>query len=540
MFRPWSLTPAPCPTTCATPLKNLKTWYHDLYLANRDIVQEIVYGRSLLGQPLIAYKVTQDRAAGRPRHGHGRHHGRHGDDKRPAVLYNSTQHAREWISTEVNRRLFEYVVTHKRDRSTPIPGLLKSRELWFVPVVNPDGYDYTFTSKGSRLWRKNLRDNNSDGTIAPGDGVDTNRNWPTKWNYDLEGASNEPGSETFHGPGPASEPEVKAYGALEKRIGAKFQIDYHSFAKLILYPEGWQVETEATDAPLMKALAGDDDKPAVEGFDPDVSAELYTTNGDITDDSLTKFGTQAYTVELAGGEGPDVGGTVDGPDSFSPGGFVFQDDEAAIADQFQKNLAFALDLAASAGNPSEPVSHLGNTAPDFVPTAFGTSYGTPQVVEVNAKRSLGAVTARWQVNGGRSGSSATREFRGGTRYGVPGTYYHRLRARIGGLKAGDSVEVWFTSRGKASERFTFKVASTSSHRVLILSAEDYSGRSSDFEPLPYAGPLYLDTYKKALDDAGIGYDVYDVDATAVPRRPRSACFALRRGGLVHGRGPLRP
>ena len=51
------------------------------------------------------------------------------------MLYNGVQHAREWIAAEVNRRLFEYVVTHKRDRSTPIPGLLKSREL--VSVV-PD------------------------------------------------------------------------------------------------------------------------------------------------------------------------------------------------------------------------------------------------------------------------------------------------------------------------------------------------------------------------------------------------------------------
>ncbi len=35
----------------------------------------------------------------------------------------------------------------------------------------------------------------------------------------------------------------------------------------------------------MKALAGDDDHPAVPGFDPDVSAELYTTNGDVTGDA---------------------------------------------------------------------------------------------------------------------------------------------------------------------------------------------------------------------------------------------------------------
>ncbi len=161
----------------------------------------------------------------------------------------------------------------------------------------------------------------------------------------------------------------------------------------------------------MKALAGDDRNPAVAGFDPDVSAELYTTNGDITDDALTTYGTQAYTVELSGGEGPDVGGTTNSDDAFSPGGFVFQDDEAAVEAEFRKNLDFALDLAKSAGDPANPVSHLGNTAPDFVPTTFAISYGDPQTVEVNAKRELGDVRAYWRVNGGQTRSAKTGRVR---------------------------------------------------------------------------------------------------------------------------------
>ena len=61
--------------------------------------------------------------------------------------------------------------------------------MWFIPVLNPDGYDYTFQTRASRLWRKNLRDTNGNGTIAGGDGVDTNRNFSEKWRYDNEGAS---------------------------------------------------------------------------------------------------------------------------------------------------------------------------------------------------------------------------------------------------------------------------------------------------------------------------------------------------------------
>src|SRR4029079_19277892 len=174
-----------------------------------------------------------------------------------------------------------------------------------------------------------------------------NRNWPEKWNYDLEGSSDVPASETYHGTAPASEPEVQAARSLQRRLKPRFLIDYHSFAQLILYPEGWQVETEATDAPLMKALAGDDDHPAVAGVDPDVSGELYTTNGDGTGDADNNWGAQAFTVELDGGTGDGVGGTVDGPDSLPPGGFVFQDDEADAQAEIEEDLDLALDVAQS-------------------------------------------------------------------------------------------------------------------------------------------------------------------------------------------------
>jgi len=509
VFRPWSLKPAPCPGTCSTPNVSLKRWYHDMASRYGDVVKEETVGRSVLGQKIKAYKVTTDARDIK-------------DGKRPVVLYESTQHAREWISAEVNRRLFKWVVEHRRDKE--MHKLLSTNELWFVPIVNPDGYDYTFTSRGTRLWRKNLRDVNGDGAIDPQhDGVDTNRNWPEKWNYDLEGASDDPSTETYHGSGPGSEPEVQAVRGLQGRLKPRFLIDYHSFAQLILWPEGWQVETQATDWPLMTALAGDDDHPAVEGFDPDVSAELYTTNGDVTGDAYHAWGTQAFTVELDGGTGPGVGGTVDSPDSLPPGGFVFQDDEQAVEAQFQKNLQFALDLARSAKKPDEPQSHLGNVAPDMVPTTFSVSHGDPQVVEVNAKRSLGDVRVFWQVNGGRVQQGRLSEWQGGERYDGPGVYYHKLRGEVSGAKPGDKVQVWFGKGRNTSDPFTYTLASDTGNGVLLMTAEDYTGPTP---AQPTSGPQYQDDYEQALQGAGVGYDVWDVDAHA-----RSAPSAL--GVLSH-------
>jgi hypothetical protein len=492
VFRPWNLQAAPCPSDPNCDTRSLKQIYDDLAKANPDIVTRVVYGTSQnTGQELVAYKVTSKRGAKR----------------KPTVLYNAVQHAREWIAAETNRRLFAYYIANKDNKSTDIPAILKNTEIWFVPIVNPDGYDYTFQSKATRLWRKNLRDVNEDGQITTVDGVDPNRNWAVKWNYDLEGSSADSTSETYHGTAGDSESEVAALDALTARIRPKFQIDYHSFGNLILYPEGWQVETLATDGPLFTALAGDDRKPAIPNYDPDVSAELYTVNGDITDNSLEKYGTQAVTVELEGGSGPAVGGTQGDDNSFAPNGFVFQDSEAEVARVFQDNLQYALDLAKSAPDPDDPVSHLGNTAPNFVPTAFEVSTGSPQVVEVNAKRALGRVQVNYRINGGRVRTASTREFAGGEKYGRPGVYYHKLRGAVRGAAAGDTVEVWFSARAKRSTSFTYTQKSSTGNPVLILSAEDYAGPSG--RPGATTGPRYLDSYVKALQDNGVGYDVYD-------------------------------
>ena len=67
------------------------------------------------------------------------------------------------------------------------------------------------------------------------------------------------------------------------RIGFEFMVNYHSAAELLLYGVGWQVATPSPDDLIYEALAGDDANPAIPGYDPDISAELYTTNGETTE-----------------------------------------------------------------------------------------------------------------------------------------------------------------------------------------------------------------------------------------------------------------
>ena len=134
-------------------------------------------------------------------------------------------------------------------------------ELWFVLVDNPGRLRLHVHRPDNRLWRKNLRGQQRRRRHHQSvDGVDPNRNFADEVELRQRGRVRRPElGDTFHGAGPASEPEgSRCIRGLIQRIRPKFLIDYHSFAQLILYPFGWQVETPwADDTPLMAGLAGD-------------------------------------------------------------------------------------------------------------------------------------------------------------------------------------------------------------------------------------------------------------------------------------------
>jgi hypothetical protein len=480
---------------------------YDIAQRNRRIVKLKVIGQTYgtdaegngADQPreIIALKVTQDAR-------------RTADGSRPAVLYSSLQHAREWISGEVTLRLLDHYLDNYGSNAE-ITNLVNTRELWFVIVANPDGYQFTFDHE--RLWRKNLRDNNGDNQITNGDGVDPNRNWPEHFNWDEEGSSSITASDTYRGPGPTSEPETQALKGLIDTIKPRFHINYHSFANQVLLPEGWQEGTPDADLPIYSAWAGTDPDPAVGGFDIGIGAdELYITNGETNDYASTAQGALSVTPEL--GEG-------------TPGsGFVYPDDEALIEAEFQNGLQFALDAARSAPDPDDPVSHLGRTTSPFylemdsvdpqytniplVDFKFSISYGSPQPVAVLAKKALGAVTVQYRVNGGPVQGAPTSEWQGGDRFGGPGKYYHTMEGQVTGTSPGDSVEVWFTGGGQDSEHFTYTVASDSNRDVLIVAAEDYTGISPVYKKK--TAPNHLSFYTDALNANGVPFDVYDIDA----------------------------
>ncbi len=222
--------------------------------ANPDLVKLVDIGDTVQGRDIWALKVTKN-ANQRP------------DGTKPAVLYNSAQHAREWITPEMTRRLTLYYLDNYGS-DAEITDLVNNNELWFVWVANPDGYQWTHEDPANRLWRKNLADNDGDGVTTTADGVDLNRNFAYKWGYDNEGSSPNITSATYRGTGPMSEPETLAMDGLLGAVDFSFMVNYHSAAELILYGVGWQVDTPSPDDVVQIALAGDDANPAIPGYDP--------------------------------------------------------------------------------------------------------------------------------------------------------------------------------------------------------------------------------------------------------------------------------
>ncbi|WP_338695384.1 M14 family zinc carboxypeptidase [Streptomyces sp. Q6] len=438
-----------------------------------DLTKVVSIGKTLQGKDILAVKVSKGAKKVK-------------DGAKPSVLYMSNQHAREWITPEMTRRLMHhYIDNYSKDAR--VKKLVDSTELWFVLSANPDGYDWTFDAAGNRQWRKNMRDINGDGKYTTGDGVDLNRNFAYKWGYDDEGSSPSPASQTYRGASPNSEPETKALDAFEKRVGFDYAINYHSAAELLLYGVGWQVATPTPDDVLYKALAGTPENSAIPGYHPQVSSELYTTNGEADGHAANVNGVAMFTPEMSTCQ---TASNVDPNDAWNPADcasiFTFPDDEKLIQAEFAKNIPFALSVAESASHPDQPSSSVGLQAPDFTPATFTTSYarGGDQEVSVVGRKSVRDKELNYRINGGRSHDEELRAWKGGETYGGDDNlHFDAYRAKVEDADVGDKVEVWFTGRTKSgkrtsSEHFTYTVAERPKGDTLVVAENDATGQQT--------------------------------------------------------------
>ncbi|MGH3785120.1 MAG: M14 family metallopeptidase [Pseudonocardiaceae bacterium] len=244
------------------------------------------YGQSVEGRPLPLVKISDDVRA---------------DKQQPEVLFSCAQHAREHLTVEmclhiVQRLAQGYGIDPK------ITQLMRSREIWVVPMANPDGIEYDVSTGFFGLWRKNRQPTPEDAEI----GTDPNRNWGEQWGC-CGGSSSDPAKDTYHGTEPFSAPETaQLRDWVNSRVIGSVQqitahIDFHSFSELVLWPYGFTTDDtgpglSTSDAAAFRKLG--EAMAATNGYTPKQSSHLYITDGSIGDWMWAQHRIWSFTFEM--------------------------------------------------------------------------------------------------------------------------------------------------------------------------------------------------------------------------------------------------
>jgi hypothetical protein len=155
------------------------------------------------------------------------------EEDEPAILFDGLHHAREPVGMECTLTILEYLLRNYGSNAR-VTNWVNNNEIWFIPMINPEGYKYLVDNNLSNpWWRKNLHDNNSNGIIDQDyDGIDLNRNYEWGW---VTGGSGDPASWVYRGTKPFSESETDAkrrWALVQKPV---LSISYHSYGEQILY-----------------------------------------------------------------------------------------------------------------------------------------------------------------------------------------------------------------------------------------------------------------------------------------------------------------
>lgn len=282
----------------------------DLEARYPNLAQKVSLGQTPEGREIWALKISKGVRC-------------EDTSQRTGVVLTGCHHAREWMSMEaplfVAHQLLEGYASDPEMRRR-----VDNAEIWVVPLVNPDGYEYSRTD--DNWWRKNRREvtDTGCGPISGRKpiGVDLNRNYddgipehahlyrpphdkPCRTDDDGRATSDNPRSDTYRGPRGASEIETQHMLNLElghKNI--KGILDHHGYGEMILYPWGGtrqpveNVEDYRDVGRKMNQAMGND-------FRLMQSIELYPTSGG-SHDIHHANGIMSFTLEIGRSFQPDV------------------------------------------------------------------------------------------------------------------------------------------------------------------------------------------------------------------------------------------
>jgi len=244
-----------------------------------------------------------------------------GFDCRPALIFVSGVHAREWGGPDVLVNLATDLLEAytmgaglayggKTFTADTIRGIVERTDVIVFPDQNPDGRAYSMAAAPGTpqaLWRKN-RNTASSGGIPSRIGVDINRNYDFLWDYPVKfaasvsPASTDPASETYRGTGPFSEAETRnAQWLVDQFPNARYFLDLHSYSGLVLHPWGDDQNQTTTSTMSFMNAAWDHQRgirnDTYRDYLPSWRLTELQTAGALMRDAIQAVRGQAYTLQ---------------------------------------------------------------------------------------------------------------------------------------------------------------------------------------------------------------------------------------------------
>lgn len=259
--------------------------YDSLHLQYPDIISaKVRVGTTIEGRKIWAFKVSDFPDT---------------DEDEPEVLFTGLTHAREPLGM-MNQFYYVQWLCENYNQDDVATFLVNQREMWFVPILNPDGYawneDFYFQYGSPGYHRKNRRDTGcGTGTQR---GVDLNRNYDYDWGADDQGSSPNPCSPIYRGTAPFSEPETDSLRIFMEARNFQNVLHYHAYGNILIHPFGNGENPPQPD--YSTYLATGAWMTAENGYPVGTGNELlnYGVNGDGIDWSYGVLGLLAFLPEV--------------------------------------------------------------------------------------------------------------------------------------------------------------------------------------------------------------------------------------------------
>ena len=229
-------------------IEEVQAWMQNIAKERAELARVVTYGESADSRPLMALNLT----------------GRAGT--KPVVMITAATHGDELITTEVLMRLVDKLVAGY-GRNERLTRMLDQHDLYFVPVVNPDGFARTRRYDGFK---------------------DPNRSYPYPGHGEM-----------------VPTPSIAGLIRLFEMIKPVGTLDYHAYGELTMYPWAYTYDKIAEPyAAKFDALAAAMSAENRYTYGP-IASTIYVAPASSADYYFWKTNATSFAIEMGHDKIPD-------------------------------------------------------------------------------------------------------------------------------------------------------------------------------------------------------------------------------------------